>query len=120
MDGGKCRRGNKRLDVSGDDDFRIEFGYPDPDGKQCRMSLRDISQAGVSFVLNQELPNVEIGQMIDRAVVHLGKRKLNGDLVIAHLSDHRVEGTVCGALLYPSTDNDLIKLKSTVADLLTA
>jgi hypothetical protein len=119
MPGRKNRRSHKRLDVSDNDSYRVEFGYPVPNGQQIRMNLRDVSQAGVSFIMNRELPDIEIGQLINQVVVYLGRRKLRGDLVVAHISAATNGDAVCGALFYPSTDADLRKLKSTVADLLT-
>jgi hypothetical protein len=120
MPGKTNRRTHRRLDVSENDSYYVEFGYPHPGGEPLRMSLNDISQAGLSFIMSRELPGIEIGQLISKTVLFMGRRKLRGDLVVAHISPAANGDAICGALFYPATDTDLKKLKTTVADLLAS
>lgn len=116
----KCRRRHHRLSVNGDESFRVEFQHPGPHGAEYSLKLRDVSQAGVSFELDRELPGIEIGYQISNVTVFLGTRKLKGDLVIVHVSSNGNSAAICGALFYPMTDDDLVKLKSTVKELLAS
>ena len=84
------------------------------------MKLRDVSQAGVSFELDRDLPGIEVGYQISDVAVFLGRKKLRGDLVVVHVSADGSRGALCGALFYPMTDKDLVKLKNTVRDLLAS
>ena len=117
---GRCRRRHHRLSVNEDDRFRVEFNHPGPRGVEYCLKLRDVSQAGVSFELDRDLPGIEVGYQISDVAVFLGARKLKGDLVVVHVSANGNAGAICGALFYPMTDDDLVKLKNTVKELLAS
>jgi hypothetical protein len=51
---------------------------------------------------------------VDEVAIKLGETEIRGDMLIIHLNSER---GVSGALFYPSSDIDLIKLRSAVAAL---
>jgi hypothetical protein len=94
-----------------------EFGYPDPSGHPCTMRLRDVSASGLSIVLAHELPGLEPGSRLDGATVRIGARAFRADLLVMHVTPGPWEGAVCGALLYPAEDDDLLMLREVIDDL---
>ena len=47
--------------------------------------------------------------------IRIGECLIRGDLVVMHLTAESEARQICGALLYPATDTDLVKLKSVIA-----
>ena len=64
--------------------------------------------------LTEELESLEAGVGIDGVTMKLGDAEIEGDILVIHVNNER---GVSGALFYPSTDIDLIKLRSAVAAL---
>ncbi len=94
----------------------LEFEYPSPKGRQYRLTLTDMSASGVSFSLDrEEAPLLEAGTTVSSALVRVGDCMIRGDLLIMHMTPDSETTLVCGALLYPESDSDLIKLKSVIA-----
>jgi len=94
----------------------VEFEYPSPNGRHFRLHLVDVSSSGISFAVPpEESLAVEPGASIDGATIRIGNCMIQGDLVVMHLSQDVGTEPVCGALLYPGNDTDLVKLKSVVA-----
>ena len=115
-----CRRGLDRHPLPRADDRCIELEHPRPRGHRYRFPLHDVSLSGLSFELNEMLPGVEEGSSLDGVVVQVGACVLHGDLLVMHVTPEMSPGAICGALFYPATDEDLIKLKSLVAGLQAA
>lgn len=113
------RRHHNRLALPAGAAARVEFGYPDPDGHPCTMPLRDVSASGLSIVLAHELPGLEPGSRLDGAAVRIGKRAFRADLLVMHVTPGPWEGAVCGALVYPVEDDDLLTLRAMIAELET-
>ena len=95
----------------------VEFGYPTPRAHRCRLKVNDVSPSGLSFTMAHELPGLEIGSEIGRATLRAGKHVVHGDLVVIHLTPEASVGAICGTILYPRTDADIVKLKSLIAAL---
>lgn len=109
-----CRRRHRRHRMDPGGGACLEFTYPQPNGAPMTVSLLDLSPSGFSFALNEELQHIEAGLSIDGVTVKLGDTEINGDILVIHVN---IERGVSGALFYPSTDIDLIKLRSAVAAL---
>ena len=107
-----CRRKLRRHRLSEESRSRIEFAYPGPRGCNLSLTLLDVSSAGFSFALEEQLQEVEAGTSLDCVVLHVGPCQIRGDMMIIHITHER---GVCGALFYPSTDEDLIKLRALMA-----
>jgi len=74
--------------------------------------LRDVSNAGLSFSI-PELPfEFEVGDTLNSVRLHVGRCEMRGDLLVMHITP---ESGVCGALFYPDTDTDIIKLRSLIS-----
>ncbi len=111
------RRNHHRHPLPSSADARVEFGYPGPDDFRCSMPVRDVSASGLSIVLAHELPGLEPGSRLDDATVRVGLRSFRADLLVMHVTPEAVQGAVCGALVYPVEDADLLTLREEIADL---
>jgi hypothetical protein len=95
----------------------IEFDYPRPGEHRCEMPLRDLSNAGISFVLTHELPGIAIGETLREIALRVNGRVICGDVLICHLTPGGEPGTVCGGLFYPASDPDLLQLQDLLDEL---
>jgi len=113
----KNRRRQVRHPVTPENLARVEFEYPTPYGRQFQLPLVDLSSSGISFLLDEagELAELEEGTTLAEVVVRLGECLICGELLIMHMTTGPDSRYVCGALFYPATDTDLVKLKSAVA-----
>jgi len=110
-----CRRETRRHPAKGSEEACVELSTPNRTGERLRLSLVDISISGLSFVVGDELPGIEDGSDLSDAVIHLGECQIRGDLVVMHLTPQTDTRTLCGALFYAASDEDLLKLRSAVA-----
>lgn len=110
-----CRRKTRRHPAGGSEEACVELSTPNRRGERCRLPLMDISVSGLSFVVGDELPGIEHGSDLSDAVIHLGETEIRGDLVVMHLTSETETRTICGALFYAASDEDLIKLRSAVS-----
>jgi len=109
-----CRRRHRRHRIASEQRAHVELDFPSTSVEGNRCPLLDVSVAGVSFVLSDQLVGVEVGTDIRDVVIRIGDCVLHGDLMVMHVTPGR---RVCGALFYPTTDTDLLKLKSLIAGL---
>ena len=109
------RRRHPRWSVPRDGRHLVEFWWPSRKGHRCSMRLNDLSTAGLSFVLEHEVPGLEICHPVRTADVRLGDVAFKADLVVIHITSGPGRPTVCGALVYPKTDDDLIRMKDWLA-----
>jgi hypothetical protein len=93
----------------------VEVNYPDCANRNVRLPLVDISISGLSFVMTEELPALENGSNLTDVVVRLGDCEIHGELVVMHMTPQSDARTICGALFFTATDQDLLKLRSAVA-----
>jgi len=93
----------------------VEFSHPSIEGK-CRLPLSDLSHAGLSFHAEPgEMPAVEAGTTVPGVSLRIQECIIQGDLVVMHMTPRDDSRILCGALLYPATDHDLLKLKAVLA-----
>ena len=113
----KSRRRQRRHTVTREQVACVEFEHPVPNGKHYRLPIHNFSASGVSFYLDEEhdLDGLDAGTDLPQATVRVGDCMIQGDLVIMHTTPGPGSRPICGALLYPATDNDLLKLKSVIA-----
>jgi len=111
----QTRRVTRRYAVSKSHHARLEFDYPGPGGRRYDLPLIDLSVSGLSFVCDDELPELESGTTVSPVIIRLGKCDIHGDLLVMHVTPDPSSETVCGALFYPAKDADLLKLKSAIA-----
>ncbi len=109
-----CRRRQRRFRLSGSGAARLELVYPQPNGADHTLPLLDISPSGLSFALEGRIEGVEAGMTLDGVKMCLSTCVISGDILVIHVTEGR---GVCGALFYPATDDDLLKLRSAVAAL---
>ena len=109
------RRKTPRHAVVLDEGAFVEFTHPSTAGP-CRLPLSDLSHSGLSFHGEPgELPSMESGSTISGASVRIRECVIQGDLVVMHVTPRSDSRILCGALLYPATDHDLLKLKAVLA-----
>jgi len=113
----KNRRGHTRYPVYQGRAAHLRFVYPTPNGKSFHAPIVNISASGVSFAVDegQELPQLEEGVSVPGAELSVGGCAIEGELLVMHVTTDPDSRYVCGALFYPSTDTDLVKLKGVIA-----
>ena len=107
-----CRRRHSRHSFPAGEGAAVEFGYPNPANDVVSMRLRDISVSGLSFELECDLPGLEIGRTIDRVKIRFEDQVIEADLLVMHLTPDEKKGAVCGALIYPSSDEGILALQA--------
>jgi hypothetical protein len=115
-----CRRTQRRFSISQAATAFVEFECPPSSGNWLKLPLVDISVSGVSFGIIDELDSIDSGTSIGPVKIHLGNCEMAGEFLIMHVTPEGSGRTICGALFYPASDDDLIKLKSVVAGIETA
>jgi hypothetical protein len=110
-----CRRKARRHPAKGSEEAYVELALPNRTDERCRLPLLDISISGLSFSIGDELPGIENGSSLLEAVIHIGDCEVHGDLVVMHLTPQTETRTICGALFYAASDQDILKLRSAVA-----
>jgi hypothetical protein len=111
------RRRQRRYAIQRDKSACVEFEFPSPNGKAYRLPLVNISASGISFALddNDDLALLDSGTTLPEATVRIGDCVMRGDLMLMHLTPDVESRGSCGALFYPGSDTDLIKLRSVIA-----
>jgi hypothetical protein len=109
------RRKTRRHPAKDSEEACVELSTPNRTGERFRLPLMDISISGLSFVIGDELPGIENGTDLPDAVIQLGECTIRGDLVVMHLTPQTDTRTLCGALFYAASDEDLLKLRGAVA-----
>ena len=107
-----CRRRQGRHPVSPEKNARVEFRYPAAPGSLLSFALRDISLSGLSFTLSDELPGLEVGDLLTGISIHLGGRSVRGEVLVMHLTPDSRNGSICGGLFYPDGDENLLEYRS--------
>jgi hypothetical protein len=93
----------------------VEF---DHDGRRQRFGLVDVSPSGLSFTAEADrMPPFESGGKLSQVEIRIGGCTIHGELVVMHVTRTAHANPQCGALFYPATDDDLVKLKALVAGL---
>ena len=115
----KNRRKQARYSLSHDSQAFVEFDLPRAGGRTVRLPMVNLSAAGISFAVENdpELVQLEAGTTIPRAVARVGTHRVRGELVVMHVTGGSDSRYVCGALLYPATNADLVELRGLIAEL---
>ena len=95
----------------------VEFRYPNSSGRRLSMPLLDISVAGLSFAAGSGLPLIVRGARIEGVVVLLGDIRMEGKLLIMHATAGGPSGVAYGAVFYPATEQDQLRLNGVIAGL---
>jgi hypothetical protein len=110
------RRRHARHTVAPESGATVEVELPPRAGRRATFPLVDVSHSGVSFRCDgPALHCLDTGTRLGGAVVRIGECVLHGDLVVMHLTPEGLAGALCGALFYPESDAELVKLKSVIA-----
>lgn len=112
-----CRRAQARYRLPQELNGRVEFQYRYLGDERCNLQLLDLSASGISFVLDTELPYLEIGDRIERVTLLCGKHRLHGDLLVMHMTHRPDVGDVCGGLFFPTCDRYILELQELVRSL---
>jgi hypothetical protein len=110
------RRRHARHAVAPESGATVEVELLPGVGGRTTFSLVDLSHSGVSFRCEgPALAVLDTGSRLGCAIVRIGECELRGDLVVMHLTPEGLAGALCGALFYPESDAELVKLKSVIA-----
>ncbi len=95
------------------------FLWPARSGRRVVAALRDVSYAGISLVLAERLPGLEVGECLKGVNVALDDIHFGGELLVMHLTPSPSGGILCGGLFYPVRDADVLALRRVVRRLET-
>ncbi len=111
------RRRQRRYSIGRGKPAEVTFDYPHPGGPQRRLPLLNVSRSGISFALagNDDLALIEPGTRLETVVLNVGDCEIHGEMLVMHVTPDALSQAMCGALFYPASDVDLIKLRSVVA-----
>lgn len=109
-----CRRRTTRHVLPAGGDASIEFPFPEG-GERQQFRLLDLSVSGLSFLLGENPPLLEAGLELPNVVLRVANCEVRGDMLVMHVTSDSVSQSQCGALFYPASDIELVKLKSVVA-----
>lgn len=91
--------------------LRVRFSYPDERGRRHEAALRDVSVAGLSFLMDKAHPELGEGDTLKAVEVEILGSRLHGELVVMHAMRHGDGSGHCGGLFFPATDDDLLALR---------
>lgn len=112
-----CRRRHTRYTFPPNTEAWVRFGYPLPTGFPCQMEVKDLSASGLSFIIQHELPGLDVGRTIRKVEINIGTKRIFGDLLVMHLTKDVFPGSLCGCLIYPEDDDDIQTMQSLVTEL---
>jgi len=96
----------------------VEFDYPQPTGKRRRLSLLDMSSAGLCFALPfYGLSGVELSSHLIDVVVRVGGCEIEGEILVSHVTRESDERILCGGRFYPATKSDQLQMTKAIASL---
>lgn len=104
--------------ISGAEIAFVEFDYPQPRGRRRRLSLHDMSSAGICFTLPfYGLSGIDPTTHIVDVVVRIGGCEIAGELLVSHTTRESEERVLCGGRFYPATESDQLQLVKAIASL---
>ncbi len=96
----------------------VEFDYPQSTDRRRRLSLLDLSSAGVCFALPfYGLSGFSSATNLVDVIVRVRGRAIDGELVVAHVTRESNSRIRCGARFYPFTESDRLQLVRAIASL---
>lgn len=94
----------------------IEFDHPV--GKRRRLTVLDVSPAGVCFALPfYGLAGIETSSTLAEVVVRVGACEIEGELVVSHVTRESDQRVLCGGRFYPATALDQLQLQRVLVGL---
>lgn len=112
-----CRRRQTRYPLGQAPPAVVEFVYPEESGRAHRLTVADVSASGLGFVVEGDLPGLELGTTIRDVTFRYGDRSVAMDLLVLHVTQRFAGDATCGCLFYPAADEDLIRFKEILAEL---
>ena len=96
----------------------VEFDYPQPTGKRRRLSLLDLSSAGLCFALPfYGLCGIELATSLLDVVVRVGGCEIEGEILVSHVTRESDARILCGGRFYPATEYDRLYMIKAIAGL---
>jgi len=96
----------------------VEFHYPQPTGKRRRLSLLDMSRAGLCFALPfYGLSGIDLSTHILDVLVRIGGCEIEGELLVSHVTRQSEERILCGGRFHPATGADRLQMTKALASL---
>lgn len=96
----------------------VEFDYPQPMGKRRRLSLLDLSSAGVCFALPfYGLSGIGLATNLIDVVIRVGSCEIEGEILVSHVTRESDERVLCGGRFYPATEHDRLHMMKAIAGL---
>jgi hypothetical protein len=106
------RQRDRRYTILRPDKAVVEFSHGRRD---WRLPLVDMSVAGLSFTVDEEVPGLEEGLKLEGVVVRITECQMHGDLVIRRVTEQTDWSTHYGAIFYPAEESDMLKLNGVLA-----
>lgn len=97
----------------------VEFSCPGPTGGTFRLPILELSASGLSFALGQLLPSIARDTVLEHVTVCVADCEMRGRLMVKHLTVVGRGEAACGAVFYPSTEADLLKLNAIISGITT-
>ncbi len=94
----------------------LEFEYPAASGDRSRFRIHDLSWGGIAFDLPADF-DLAPGTSVSRAVVGIGRARVEGALEVLHVTPDVRLGTLCGGRFRPATGLDESALDQLLARL---
>ena len=106
------RQRDRRYTILRPDKAAVEFSHGRRD---WRLPLVDLSVAGLSFTVDEEVPGLTEGLKLEDVVVRITECEMHGDLVIRRATSQADWSTHYGAIFYPAEEADMQKLNGVLA-----
>ncbi|MCP3980582.1 MAG: hypothetical protein GY716_14865 [bacterium] len=95
---------------------QINFDFPFPHGKSWEGELTRISVAGIAFAIAGLPPGLQPGDKVRQITIRVGEIEIHGDLLVRNVSNDEKHRTVYGALMYPISDADQLRLNCLIEE----
>jgi hypothetical protein len=106
------RQRDRRYKILRPDKAAVEFSHGRRD---WRLPLVDLSVAGLSFTVDEEVPDLVEGLKLENVVVRITECEMHGDLVVRRATSEADWSTTYGAIFYPAEEADMLKLNGVLA-----
>ena len=106
------RQRDRRYTILRPDKAVVEFSHGRRD---WRLPLVDLSVAGLSFSVDEEVPGLDEGLKLEGVVVRITECEMHGDLLIRRATANPDWSTHYGAIFYPAAEADMLKLNGVLA-----
>jgi hypothetical protein len=111
-------RNEDRIAVPRAEPAFVEFDYPQPTGKRRRLSLLDMSNAGLCFALPfYGLSGIDLSTHILDVLVRIGGCEIEGELLVSHVTRESEERILCGGRFHPATETDRLQMTKALMSL---